>query len=109
MDYRDLIKAEFLRRRELDPFYSLRTFSKDIGLKPMHVSYLFKHQRGLSKESARQVATAIGLKGFPAKRFQILASAQSGRSKVERNLAKNALKRKFIAKSEKELLKRLVK
>ena len=48
MDYREIIKAEFYRRRINNPFYSLRSFAKDLGLTPMHLSYLFKGKRGLA-------------------------------------------------------------
>jgi uncharacterized protein (TIGR02147 family) len=107
MDYRDLIKAEFARRRGLNSFYSLRTFAKDLGLTPMHLSYLFRGKRGLSKLNALAVAKGIGLRTFAAKRFCLMVSAQSGRSKVERNVAKQGFKKKFIQEAEPELVKRL--
>lgn len=91
VDYRDLIKSEFLSRRSKNQFYSLRKFAGDLGLTPMHLSYLFEHQRGLSKQKAAQVATALGLRGYTAKAFLFLVSEQSGRAKMERALAKNAL------------------
>jgi hypothetical protein len=107
MDYRDLVKAEFLRRKASDPFYCLRRFAKDLSLEPMHVSYLLKHKRGLSKNNALHVASVLGLKGFAAQRFCFLVSAQSGRSKVERGLAKMGLQKKWIQEAKVELHRRL--
>lgn len=96
MDYRDIIKAEFAERRAVQPFYSLRSFAKDLGLKHSHLSNLFRGKRGLSKNNALPIARALGLKTFAARRFELLVSAQSGRTKIERNLAKLGLQKKFI-------------
>lgn len=106
MDYRDIVKAEFFRRRSIDPFYSLRSFAKDLNLEPMHLSYLLKHKRGLSKDNAMYVALELGLTGFAARRFCFMVSAQSGRSRAERNLAKMGLEKKWIKKAELELRSR---
>ena len=62
MDYREIIKIEFLKRRNEDPFYSLRAFSKALGIAPSHLSYLLRGERGLSKDNAIQVAYGLGLK-----------------------------------------------
>lgn len=92
MNYIEIIKAEFLKRRATDHNYSLRKFAKDLDLKPMHLSYLLKGQRGLSKKSAQRVALAIGLRAYEAQHFRFQVAAQNGRSVVERNLAKQWLK-----------------
>ena len=107
MDYRELIKAEFHRRRISDPFYSLRTFAKDLGLSPIYVSYLLRFKRGLSKHNALPVAHAMGLNGSVARRFCLLVNAQSARTAAQRNVAKQGLQKKFIKEAESELIKRL--
>ena len=107
MDYRDLIRAEFLKRRTKEPFYSLRQFAKELELSPMHLSYLLRGKRGLSKKNARRVAYRIGLITFAAQRFMFLASAQSGRSKGERHSARSGLQRKWIAEADKVLSHKL--
>lgn len=96
MDYRLVVKTEFLKRRSANPFYSLRTFAKELGIAPSHLSYLIRGERGLSKDNALQVARGLGLKTFSAQKFRFLVSAQSGRSKVERSLAKQGLRKKWI-------------
>lgn len=109
MDYRDIIKAEFARRLKLKVFYSLRAFAKDLRIKPIHLSYLMSGKRGLSKKNALMVAAALGLKASEREYFRFLVSAQSGRSKAERALASQGLKRKSL-QSIRELLKdRIVK
>jgi plasmid maintenance system antidote protein VapI len=107
MDYRDLIKAEFLKRRNADSFYSLRNFAKDLELKPSHLSYILRKEKGLSKDNAVRIARVLGLKTFEVQRFCFLVSAQSGRGYIERNLAKQGLNRKWIKEAEHKLLKRL--
>lgn len=107
LDYRDLIKAEFLKRRETKPFYSLRNFADDLGLQPSHLSGLFAKKCGLSINSARAITKELGLRPFAARRFYFLVSVQSGRSIVERNAAKQGLKKKWIAEADAELRQRV--
>ncbi|MEK6629022.1 MAG: helix-turn-helix domain-containing protein [Bdellovibrionota bacterium] len=92
INYREIINAEFVKRRKSTSFYSLRKFAVDLGLKPMHLSYILRGKRGLSKDNALQVASALGLKSFELQSFRFLVSAQSGRSMLERSLAKQWLK-----------------
>lgn len=109
MDYRDIIKAEFAIRRKLKPFYSLRSFAKDLRINPMHLSNILVGKRGLSKEKALMIGAALGLKAKEREYFRFLVSVQSGRSKSERTLATQGLKRKPL-RSIHELLKdRIVK
>ena len=98
MDYREMIKAEFLKRRQDDPFYSLRSFAKDLEILPSHLSYIMRGQRGLSKENAQRVALRMGLTSVAVQHFRFLVSAQSGRSKTERGFARQGLQRKYLKK-----------
>jgi plasmid maintenance system antidote protein VapI len=109
MDYRELIKAEFLKRREIDPFYSMRSYAKDLGLKPTHLSYLLRGKRGLSKAKAWRVGSELNLKQHAGETFRFMVSAQSGRSVYERNLAKQGLKRKHLVLAAHRLEQRLKK
>lgn len=52
MDYRELIAAEFERRQSKNPKYSLRGFAKELGLTPMHLLYVMRGERGISKKLA---------------------------------------------------------
>lgn len=96
MNYHQIIRSEFERRRKKDLFYSLRQFARDLDLTPMHLSYLLRGERGLSKHKALQVAYRLGIKGYMARSFQYLVVSQSGRSKSQRQLAKQALQRKWM-------------
>jgi hypothetical protein len=108
IDYRDLIRREFQNRKDANPKYSLRQYARDLGLLPMHLSYVLKNQRGLSKENALRIAYVLGFKTYGAQRFHFLVSAKSGRSKMERYLARHGLQKKLILKADKELRKRLI-
>jgi uncharacterized protein (TIGR02147 family) len=94
IDYREILKAAFIKKRETEPFYSLRDFAKNLKLAPSYVSYLFSGKRGLSKKNVVRVARAIELTPNEVERFRFLVASQSGRSKGERNSAKQGLMRK---------------
>lgn len=91
-DYRKIIFNEFLRRRGEDANYTQRKFAKDLELGPMQLSEILRKEKGLSKMNAYSVARKLGLSISDAKEFRFLVSAQSGRSKYERTLAKQWLK-----------------
>ncbi len=111
MDYREILKAEFNQRRKTDPFYSLRSFAKDLDVTHQHLSLILKGKRGLSKLKAEFIATHLGFKTHAIRRFGFLVASQSGRSIVERNLAIQGLKRykdkEFWQKAETELTRNM--
>src|ERR1039457_1600659 len=93
IDYREIIKTEFMNRRKFDPFYSLRKYSAELMIKVPHLSRVFSGERGLSKEAAKTAGVAIGLRNIQLREFCLSASALNGRSKTERNLAAMGLRR----------------
>ena len=99
MTYREIIQAEFEKRRTKDLFYSLRKYAKDLGLNPMHLSNLLKGKRGLSDTSASKVALRLGLEGSLASAFILLAATESGRSKARRRSAKLILQKRLRAQA----------
>jgi hypothetical protein len=106
MDYREIIRTEFLKRREKLPFYSLRTYAKDLNLSPQHLSLIFKGKSGLSKQKANYIVHQLGLKPIEAQGFLFLVNSQSGRALTTRNLAKMGLKKPFLTKAKEELKRR---
>lgn len=96
MTYRDIIKAEFERRRQLDPFYSLRAYAKELRIQPSHLSDLIQKKKGLSKKKAPLVAAGLGLGSLGAQYFYFLTIEENGRTRAQRNLAKQGLKRQWI-------------
>ena len=86
-DYKEIMRNEFLKRRNKDFNYSQKNFAKDIGIGAAQLNQILNGSRGLSKINAYSVGRLLGLSGQDAKEFRYLVSAQSGRSKFERSLA----------------------
>jgi AraC-like DNA-binding protein len=103
MDYREIIRAQFQQRRERDPFYSLRTFSKDLNLTVQHVSRIFKGQKGLSKLKAFEVGRRLGLPHKESRLFQALVASQSGRGLLERAIGHMYLRKEQLSPASSEL------
>lgn len=105
--YLEIIREEFLKRRSANITYTLRQFADDIGIKERHLGKILSGEKGLSKDNAYIVGRRLGLGLREAKEFRFLVSAESGRSRFERNLAKQWLKKKSVAAERKafEILK----
>jgi uncharacterized protein (TIGR02147 family) len=62
MDYgRQILTEEFRNRRERNSAYSLRAFSRDLGIGVTSLSDFFADKRQLSKSSMKRVAEALRL------------------------------------------------
>jgi plasmid maintenance system antidote protein VapI len=96
-DYREIIEEEFLRRRGRNISYSITLFAKEIGLTRSLLQKVLSREKGISKDKAYQIGRSLGLGYRESKEFRYLVSAQSGRSKHERALAEQWLKRKSSA------------
>ena len=103
MDYREIIRTEFLKRREKSPYYSLRAYARDLNLSPQHLSLIFKGKSGLSRQKAGHIAYQLGFKPFEVQGFLFLVNSQSARALTTRNLAKMGLRRPYLTKAKEEL------
>jgi len=91
-NYHEVIFKEYLRRRSINEKYNQKEFAADLGIGYELLVKVLKGEKGLSKVNAYIVGRRLGLSLNDAKEFRFLVSAQSGRSKNERNLAKQWLK-----------------
>ncbi len=96
LDYVKILQTEFMNRKSVNPHYSLRSFAKDLRLKPNHLSYVLHRKRGLSKYNARMVAAMLGYKEKEREIFRNLVRAQSARALWDRMMARMWLKRNNI-------------
>jgi hypothetical protein len=96
LDYIKILQTEFINRKLVNPHYSLRTFAKDLRLKPNHLSYVLRRKKGLSKHNARTVAASLGYKEKEREIFRNLVRAQSARAKWDRMMARMWLRRNNI-------------
>ncbi len=73
IDYRRWLLTQLNQRRQKTPSYSLRSFSKKIGISPASLSQLISGKRPLSKKMAEQVASRLCLS--PAETHRLVQSA----------------------------------
>jgi plasmid maintenance system antidote protein VapI len=99
--YLEIIREVFLERRAANITYTLRQFANDLGIKERHLSKILAGDKGLSKQNAFIVGRRLGLGLREAKEFRFLVSAESGRSRYERNLASQWLQKKSSAAEKK--------
>lgn len=98
-DYRDYLRAELQRRKNLSPYYSLRDFAKQMRVSPSLLSRVLRGERGLSRRTAVRALSAMGISGKLFSRFLNQVIAQSGRSAAKRGAALQAMKKKFIVEA----------
>ncbi len=104
MEYREIIYAEFSRRRSQNRFYSLRKFAIDLGISKSHLSNILNSKRGLSPELARTIVGKLSLqKGMNHRAFVLLVTKQSARASYKRGLAAQALSRTYMKNAQIEL------
>ncbi len=59
--YLSLLQNAYAQRRQKNPQYSLRAFSRDLGVSPAVLSQVLSYKRTLSPKNIRAVATRLGL------------------------------------------------
>ncbi len=69
MDYRALLDAELTKRRAVNPTYSLRAFSKHLGLSPAQVSQVLSGKRPLTAKAAVKIADRLRLSPIERRRL----------------------------------------
>lgn len=96
LGYVSLLKKYFELRKKRNSRYSLRKYAKDLELTPMHLSYILRGQRGLSREKAEVIARVLRLSYKDRKTFLQIVSALSARAFRERNLAQLGLRNSML-------------
>lgn len=74
------LMSEFSRRVRMNPRYSLRAFSRALGMAPGALSEILRQRRLLSLKAATKVAKALGLNDLEAKRLFELADIDRRKS-----------------------------
>ncbi|MES2803429.1 MAG: hypothetical protein V4654_13120 [Bdellovibrionota bacterium] len=106
-EFISILASELSFRRTKDMHYSLRQFAADIDLNPMHLSNILKNKRGLSRKKAEIISRKFNLSHAERRRFHLLVSATSARSKFARNLATLGLKNDLIREKMKNKISNL--
>lgn len=97
--YREILRGEFQKRTARNPLYSMRAFSRDIGIPTSRISKIFNAKGGLSTEYAEKLGSKIGLEGESLSYFVDLVDMEHGRNYNDREMAKIRL-RKYQRNSE---------
>ncbi len=72
MEYREILQRELNRRRVTNPAYSLRAFSKHLGVSPAQLSQVISGKRKLTTKAASKIAGRLSLS--PIERMQLIES-----------------------------------
>ena len=94
-DYREILKHEYTERVKRNPRYSLRAFSKLIGLAPARVSDILLYKKGMSSKVAQEVGRALQFTDTDIQYFCYLVESLHARNPQSRRQAKLKVK-KFI-------------
>lgn len=89
--YREVLQRELEERKKRNNYYSLRAFSRDLGLAAPKLSQILKGKVGLSPERAKKVAKAMDLGPEEATLFVTMVALEHGRSRAEKLKAKEKL------------------
>ena len=90
-DFREYLEIELARRIKQNPRYSLRAFSKALGIDVGNLSRCLNRQSAISFSTAKKILSAMNLTANERSSFlQSLASAKKFRNTVEtKNVAKS--------------------
>ncbi len=80
MDYRDLILAEFKRRKIANPRYSMRSFAELLKLSPAFLSKLLRGQKNLSMDRLVEIADILGFNETETHQFCQMAQVNKSRN-----------------------------
>lgn len=86
-DYKQILKQELVDRCQRNPRYSLRAFARDLKLEPARLSDVLNGKKGLSKDSASQVAKQLGYSSDESEIFCDLVESLHARSQSSKQAA----------------------
>lgn len=76
-DYRAFLKAAYVEKAGKNPSFSLRAFSKQVGLSPAALTRILKGEKNLSVERAGELARKLKLADREAEYFVLLVQLSS--------------------------------
>ena len=94
-DYVIKLKEQFEVRTSKNTSYSLRAFARDLEMIPSRLSDILNYKKGLSEESAKKLATKLGLSSNEIELFTLSAKALHARSDKDKKEASSLLQKKL--------------
>ena len=89
--YQDFLKAELLKRTQLNPRYSQRAFANLLGLSPGALSEILKGKRKLTYKAAKKIALALNLNKNETEDFLKLIDIENGETPPEKDIESTQL------------------
>lgn len=96
MDYRRFLKEELYKRQQKNRAYSMRAFSRDIGIASSRLSEILHGKVGLSEKKAAALADRLELDESTKHLFIDMVESEHSRSAVVRAAAEIRVKARFM-------------
>lgn len=96
MDYRRFLKEELHKRQQKNRAYSMRAFSRDIGIASSRLSEILHGKVGLSEKKAAALADRLELDEATKHLFVDMVESEHSRSAVVRAAASLRVKARFL-------------
>lgn len=90
-DYQNILRRELRNREQYNPRYSLRSFSKELGISAARLSEILNNNKGTSRKTAELMAENLGLTPKEKKVFILSVEAQHSKSAYTREQARHML------------------
>ncbi len=90
--YRDFIFEEFKKRKTKNSSYSMRAFSRDLGVNASRLSEIMNGKVGLSDLKGAEMAECFGLSGRDREYFLDLIRAEHARSSIAKKEARERVR-----------------
>jgi uncharacterized protein (TIGR02147 family) len=97
-DYREILRREYELRAKKNPRYSLRAFSKLLGIASSRLSEILSEKQGLSRAWALQIAERLNYNEAEKQIFSDLVEFEHARNPLDRKLAEARLASRRQAK-----------
>jgi uncharacterized protein (TIGR02147 family) len=93
-DFREVLRWAYDERKERRKSYSIRAFARDLGIKDTTLGGVLRGRYGISAQTAKQFSLKLKFNKRQTEFFVALVESQHARTKIERESAKETL-RKF--------------
>jgi uncharacterized protein (TIGR02147 family) len=94
-DYRDWIKQVLLTRQSTNPRYSLRAFSRDLGVTVQHLSAVFNSKKNISTDLAESISKKLGFSEKREEKFLQLVEFETAQTLQAKKRVFNRMKESF--------------
>ena len=83
-DYREILKNVMNERKAFNPNYSLRAFSRDLGVSPSRLSQVLKGSYGFSPKAAKEIVLKLNFNEEESRYFCDLVAASHAKNDKNR-------------------------